>query len=33
VLRQDVSGGWKSRDEVRDDVSKILKELGIIIEE
>jgi hypothetical protein len=33
VLRQDVSGGWKSRDEVRDDVSKILKELGIMKEE
>ena len=25
VLRQDVSGGWKRRDEVRDDVSRILK--------
>ena len=33
VLRQDVSGGWKSRDEVGDDVSKILKGLGIMIEE
>jgi hypothetical protein len=33
VLRQDVSGGWKSRDEVTDDVSKILKGLGIMIEE
>jgi len=33
VLRQDLSGGWKSRDEVRDDVSKILKGLGIMKEE
>ena len=32
VLRQDVSGGWKRRDEVRDDVSKILKGLGIMKE-
>jgi len=33
VLRQDVSDGWKRRDEVRDDVSKILKGLGIMKEE
>jgi hypothetical protein len=33
VLRQDVSGALKRRDEVRDDVSKILKELGIMKEE
>jgi len=33
VLRQDVSDGLKRRDEVRDDVSKILKGLGIMKEE
>jgi len=32
VLRQDVSGGLKRRDEVRDEVSKILKGLGIMKE-
>ena len=33
VLRQDVSGGWKRRDGVSDDVSRILKGLGIMKEE
>jgi hypothetical protein len=33
VLRQDISGGWKRRDGVRDDVSRILKGLGIMKEE
>ena len=28
----DVSDGWKRRDEVRDEVSKILKGLGIMKE-